>query len=200
MSSEFFVFDIETAGTESIALMLSAAFVYVEPQLLSADNNEAYQQLLDSSIFVKFKAKPQTLPPYNRLVEKDTLDWWSKQGEFQRNLAIIPNKIDMDVLDGVSVLREFFFSKPNAKNLSIWTRGTFDQPIFESTLKSYKLPAFVPFNSFRDIRTAIDIIYCDTSRRGYVDVPNFDQSKVISHHPVHDCARDALMLLRGGKH
>jgi hypothetical protein len=50
---------------------------------------------------------------------------------------------------------------------------------------------------WRDMRTAVDLLSGGTN--GYCDVvhPKFNRADVIKHHPVHDCALDAMMLLYG---
>ena len=50
---------------------------------------------------------------------------------------------------------------------------------------------------WRDVRTAVDCLY--GSSNGYVEVvkDGFDRAAVIKHHPVHDCALDAMMLMYG---
>lgn len=189
-----FFFDVETLSVESTAVILSAALLYVVPEDLPEDNNLAYDQLLASACFVKFNAKSQTLPPYNRTVDSDTLGWWKKQGAYQRECSLLPSPTDVSVPDGVKLLRESFESKP--KNLPVWVRGSMDQPALESLLKSFKIPTFVFYNNFRDVRTAVELLY-PLSKGGYVEIPDFDRDRVIKHHPSHDCAIDALMLLRG---
>jgi hypothetical protein len=50
---------------------------------------------------------------------------------------------------------------------------------------------------WRDVRTAVDLMGGGTN--GYCDVihPLFERAQVIKHHPVHDCALDAMMLMYG---
>jgi hypothetical protein len=50
---------------------------------------------------------------------------------------------------------------------------------------------------WRDVRTAVDILYGTTNGYVEVDHPLFDRTAVIKHHPVHDCALDAMQLLYG---
>lgn len=193
----FFVLDLETLGIESTSVVLSIGMVYVDPDILPTDPNKAYQYLMQKeSVFVKLKSKAQTFEPYYRTVDMSTYEWWKKQGEYQKQHAIQPTEHDLDVPEGIAILRSFFTSKPNYKNLPMWVRGSLDQPVFQSLLNSYKLPPFIDYNCYRDVRTAIDIIY-EHSKNGYVDIHGFDRDQVIKHHPVHDCAYDAIQLIRG---
>lgn len=192
----FFVMDLETIGIESTSVVLSAAFVYVDIDNLPSDPTAAYKQLLADSCFVKFKSKEQSLPPYNRTVDLDTLQWWKRQGEYQRKMALIPSEIDVGVVEGAERLRAFFKSKPSG--LPVWVRGSLDQPVFQSLLKSFSIPSFIEYNCYRDVRTAIDLIY-PGAKSGYVDIDGFDSYQVIKHHPTHDCAYDGLQLIFGNK-
>jgi hypothetical protein len=196
MSDAFFVFDIETLGVESTSVILSLGMVYCDPSTLSEDNNEAYKQLMESSIFVKFKAKEQTSPATNRTISKDTLDWWGKQGAFQKQHALEAQPYDVYAVDGLKALAKWYTGKEDYKNLPIWTRGGLDQLGYESLCRTFEVDAMARYNVYRDVRTAIDLIY-EKANGGYVDIPGFDVYQVAKHHPVHDSAYDALMLLRG---
>jgi len=190
----FFVLDLETLGVESTSVVLSAAFVYVDPDDLSTDNLTAYQQLLDGAAFAKFDAKEQR--SMGRTVDADTLNWWKKQGDVQKRTSLLPGDNDMTVIEGLDSLCDWYQKFPNWKTLPVWVRGSLDQPCFESLFRSVGKSPIVPYNCYRDVRTAIDLLY-PNSKAGYVDIPDFDQYTVIKHDPVHDCAYDALMMLRG---
>jgi hypothetical protein len=170
--------------------------VYCDPDLLPEDNNEAYKQLISQSIFIKFDAKEQ-IEKGNRTITKSTLDWWSKQGDLPRKTSFDKSPNDSPVFEGLTALRKFWSGHKNAKNLPIWVRGNLDQLILDSLMRAFDFDAFVNYNVYRDIRTALDLIYTETAQGGYVEIPDFDIYQVIKHNPVHDCAYDALMLIRG---
>jgi len=175
--------------------VLSVALLHVDATILPENNAEAYNHLLQRACFVKFNALEQMAK--KRTMDRSTMDWWSKQGEAQRKMSFIPSKDDSSVEFGIRILKDYFFSFENAKNLPIWVRGSLDQPVFESLFRAYDIKPFVHYNCYRDIRTAIEILYTDTAKGGYVDVPGLDPALVNKHDPVADCAYDALMLLRG---
>lgn len=191
----FFVFDVETLGIESTSVCLSLSMVYCDPESLSEDNNEAYQQLLKESVFVKFRAMEQVKA--GRQVCKSVIDWWDKQGDIQKKAAIVEQKDDVLAHDGLMKLRKFWSSYKDHKDLPIWIRGTLDQMILESLQRTFEVDSFISYNCYRDVRTAIELLYSDTAKAGYVAIPEFDQYQVIKHHPTHDCAYDALQLIRG---
>jgi hypothetical protein len=198
----FFVLDIECGAIESTTVVFSVAMVYVEPELLSADSNKAYRALIDTSFLqnacmIKFKSVEQTKPPYNRITDKGTMEWWkNKTGDVQRKASFLPSAADVSVPEGFAKLREWYDEKRNKQELPIWIRGTLDQMALDSLCNSYGLPYLARYNVYRDVRTAIDLLYPSGSS-GYVEIPGFDKDVVIKHHPVHDCAYDGLMLLRG---
>lgn len=193
----FFCFDVETLGIESTAICLSLGMVHCDPTVLPDDNDLAYQQMVNEGLFVKFKAKEQAEIFKARTVDQDVLTWWGKQGDVQKKASFIPSKTDLGAVEGLEVLREWWSSFPNHKNLPVWIRGTLDQMILESLQRSFGVDNFVMYNCYRDVRTAIELLYPDTAKGGYVEIPDFDNYQVIKHHPTHDSAYDALMLIRG---
>lgn len=62
-----FIFDIESLGVESNAVVLSAALIYFDPE-----KRPTYQDLLDEACFVKFKSKEQA--KVGRTVTLSTLE------------------------------------------------------------------------------------------------------------------------------
>jgi hypothetical protein len=192
--SGFFGADIETLSVESTCVVLSISMIHVDGDKLPKDNTKAYYQMLDSACTVKFNASEQIKA--KRHVDKNTVDWWVKQCEPAKEMSFYPLNSDKSVAEGSAILHEWFYTFPNAKNLPIWVRGSMDQPAYSSLLRSNGLPDLAPYNNFRDVRTAVELMYPD-SKAGYVDVPNFDTVNVIKHMPNHDVAYDLLMLLRG---
>lgn len=192
----FFVFDIETLGIESTAVVLSAALLYVDPDTLPTDNNKAYAALLKECCVVKFDAQEQIEHTPARTVDTGTVAWWTKQSYAAKNFSLRRGEIEYSVKDGSEKLVEYLKSKPNALKLPIWVRGSLDQPLYGSLLRSFQLPELMRYNNFRDVRTAVELLY-PSSAAGYVEIPDFNDAVVIKHIPTHDCVYDALQLLRG---
>jgi hypothetical protein len=86
---------------------------------------------------------------------------------------------------------------PNSDKQTMWARGSLDQMAIDSLAVKFGLEELTGYAQWRDVRTAIDILYGTTN--GYVEVvhPLFQRHQVIKHHPVHDCALDAMQLLYG---
>lgn len=187
-----FIFDIETLGVESTSIVLSLAVTHV------TDDTDDYQKLLDNSIFIKFDIREQH--NNGRTSDKSTRDWWDKQIESVKKTSLYPSDNDLSVKEGNNILVRWLTSKGFKKSDVVFARGSLDSSCYESLLKSFDIEPFIRYNQWMDVRTAISILY-ENSTYGYVDVdhPTFTTGLVIKHHPVHDCAYDAMMLKYGKK-
>lgn len=186
-----FVFDVETLGVESNAVVLSAALVHFDPE-----QKPDYQTMLDGACFVKFKAKDQ-IERLKRTVDIGTLEWWKNQHEYTRRVSFDPSGDDLTAEDGITVLHNYMNKFPNANKQTMWARGSLDQLVIDSLAVKVGMQQITGYNMWRDVRTAVDIMYGTTN--GYVEVehPTFRRHEVIKHHPVHDCALDAMQLMYG---
>ncbi len=193
---KIFALDIETLGIESTSVILSIGLVYVKDTTV-----KNYQEMLKDSLFVKLNAKEQ-ISKYGRTVDKDTLTWWKKQGEIQRKHSYIPSDKDVSVVEAVDSCIDWVKSK-NDDTALVWVRGSMDGPCMDNLFKSVLKSPLFGYNRYRDVRTAIDILYPNTSKNGYVEVdpeqcPDWSEDLVVKHHPVSDCLYD-LCMLRFGK-
>ena len=190
-----FMFDIETLGIESTTVILSAAIIYFDPE---KDADVSFKELVDRSLFIKFDAKDQ-VKRLDRTMTKSTLDWWNKQGEHQQKLSFVPDKSrDMITEDGLMLIRDYinkYHRGADPQTLTIWARGSLDQMAIDSLALKAGIDPIAPFNRWRDVRTAIDLM--TDSKNGYCKVEGLNWDEVAKHDPVHDCALDVLMLLRG---
>ena len=189
-----FMFDIETLGVESTTVVLSAGIIYFDPEV---DSNISYEDLVDRGMFVKFNAKDQ-VTRLSRTITKSTLDWWSKQGPWQIKESFDPNpETDMLAEDGLRLLKKYVtkYAKGNISKETMWARGSLDQMAIDSLCNKCDVEPLINFARWRDVRTAVDFLTGSTN--GYCQVADLDIHKIEKHHPVHDCAFDALMLMRG---
>lgn len=188
-----FMFDVETLGIESTSVVLSAAVIHF-------DINEefTYQDLIDSAVFVKFSAKDQ-IKNYKRTQTKSTLDWWNNQGQVAKKRSLIPSSQDLEVIEGIEILREYIDSFDKSRNKTVWSRGSLDQCVIDSLSRTAELPDLFPYYRWRDVRTALDLVK-DSTLNGYcsINLAGFDVDRdVVKHDPVHDCALDIMMLRYG---
>lgn len=180
-----YLFDIETLGTESTSVVLSASIIEFD-----ATKKYTYDELLSSAVFVKFNVKEQ-VQTYKRTIEKGALEWWKKQTEYVQSISLKPDSTDLSAIQGIQIIKDHI--SPNEK---IWARGSLDQMVIDSLCRNAGIESISEYNNWRDVRTAIDLMK-DTANNGYCDVPNFNRQDVIKHHPSHDCAYDIMMLLYG---
>lgn len=185
-------YDIESLGVNSDSVLLSAALVYVDPK-----ENKTYDEVIKDVCFVKFDVMEQ-LVKYKRKIDQGTIEWWEKQSLHARKISIIPNKeLDVSAEVGLATLKQY--AKQYKSGTTVWARGGMDQSITEHLFKQINVAPFAYFNSFRDLRTAIDIFYNGSSGYSVVssEAPGFDKSKVIKHDPCHDIVYDAFQLYHG---
>lgn len=185
-----FMFDVETLGVESTTVVLSAAMIHFDPE-----QRPTYQDLLDGACFVKFSAKEQF--DVGRSASKSTLEWWKSQHEYVRKVSLEPSREDMTVKNGMQKFYDYMAKFQNAKQQTMWARGSLDQMAIDSLAVKFGLEEITGYNMWRDVRTAVDIMFGTTNGYVEVDHPLFERHNVIKHHPVHDCALDAMQLMYG---
>lgn len=186
-----FIFDVETLGVDSNAVVLSAALIHFDPE-----KRPTYQDLLDDACFVKFKAKDQ-IQRLKRAVDLETLEWWKNQHSYVREVSFDPTGDDVTVEEGITRLHNYMNKFPNADKQTMWARGSLDQIVIDHMARQVGLQVITGYNMWRDVRTAVDILYGTTNGYADVDHPLFKRHEVIKHHPVHDCALDAMQLMYG---
>ena len=186
-----FIFDIETLGVESNAVVLSAALIHFEPS-----EKPTYQNLLDNACFVKFKAKDQ-VERLKRTIDLGTLEWWKNQHSYPRSVSLEVSSDDLTPEEGITRLHNYMNQFKNPAHQTMWARGSLDQMAIDSLAVRVEMQEITGYNMWRDVRTAVDLMSGGTN--GYCDVnhPLFERAQVIKHHPVHDCALDAMMLMYG---
>lgn len=190
----FFVLDIETLDIRSTAAVLQIGMVYVE----DVGKPRTYEDIINSGIYLKLDIVDQ-IKRLKRTTSQETIDWWKKQGAPQREVLRPDPKNDMRVEDALDVLTRWIKSKP--KNLVCWARGTLDSVVIDDLCRSTGTKSIFEYNDYRDVRTGLDMMY-PNSKNGYVDIDpelciGFNLSHVLKHHPTHDAAFDAAMLMFG---
>jgi hypothetical protein len=187
-----FIFDVETLGKESNSVMLSMAAIYFDPE-----TKPSYEDLYNSAFFVKFDVEDQ-VKRLDRKIGKTTMQWWAKQCDIVKAKSLKPNKAaDVKFEDGYEAMRTWAESKKDDQ-CYVWARGNLDQLVLDSFEEQLEIKPIWPFGRWRDVRTAIDILYNATNGYCPVNYKGFSaDAKVIKHNPVDDCAYDAMMLMYG---
>ena len=186
-------FDIETLGTESNSVVLSAAIVYAD-----LDSMHTWESLYTQSEFVKFSVEEQ-IKNYKRTVDRNTVEWWNKQCDMVKRKSFIPSKDDLSAKEGITKLRAYIKDKCDPEKTTIWTRGNLDQVAFDSLSKDCDEEVIMNYYNYRDVRTFVDVT-ANTSKRGYCKIskdkyPEFDNNIVMKHNPIDDIVYDVLMML-----
>ena len=185
-----FCLDVETTDIESTAIVLSAAIVGFNLE----DDDCTYEDLVERSLYVKFNAKEQKAA--GRSVSRETLEWWSKQGEEIQRMCFLPSKKDFSAEGGMGAINKYL-TENGDKDYFVWTRGSLDQMVMESLCRTFGIESVFHYNSFCDIRTALRCLKQTTNKRGYCDIPDFDRDKISKHNPIDDIVLDVLMLKYG---
>lgn len=186
-----FVLDIESLGIESNCAVLSVALIYFDPE-----KQPTYKDLLDEACFVKLNAKDQ-VDRLDRTINKETLEWWKNIHPYIRQVSFDPQSTDLLAEDGIAILKQYMAKYPGAEKQTMWTRGSLDQMAMDSLCVKLDIKPLTGYNMYRDVRTAVDCLTGSTNGYCNVEHPTFQRAEVIKHHPVHDCAYDAMMLMYG---
>lgn len=194
-----FMFDIETLGTESTSIILSAAITHFDFDDVKIRNPqderamlEEYRHYVNSSKVVKFDVREQK--DNGRIYTKGSVDWWKKQSQIAKDTSLTMREDDLSVKEGIRQIQEYVDAH-GGNNQIVWARGSLDQMAFDSLCRSIDMEPIFMYNMWRDVRTAIDILATE-SKGGYADIKNFNANNhVIKHVPQNDCALDILMVL-----
>lgn len=172
-------------------MILSAAIIRFVPE-----EKPSYDDLLKTALLVKFNARDQA-DRFKRTVTKSTLEWWEEQADWVRKFNVKPSPNDILAEDGLREIYKYMEKYPDHKTSTVWARGSLDQMAIDSLSRNCKMPSIAHYANWRDVRTAIDCLTGSTNGYCKVDYPGFESYNVIKHHPVHDCALDAMMLMCG---
>lgn len=190
-----YIFDIETLGLDQASVVLSMGCVYVDSM-----EPQSYGSLMKNQFFAKLDVKRQ-IQDLGRTTDSSTMDWWKKQADCVKQCSLIPQADDLSPLDAINALRAWVFSNTKQSRVICYTRGSMDVMVTEHLAKQVDTKLPWQYNDFRDVRTAVDILY-PNSKDGYVAIDpdlclGYNESMVIKHDPVHDAQIDAAMILYG---
>lgn len=187
-----FMFDVETLGKKSNAVILSLAATHFDP-----DSNPSPDTLRQNTFFIKFDAEDQ-IRRLKRTITPSSIEWWKKQCYNARAKSVIPTPIDAKFEDGYEYFRKW--SHQYKDSTWVWARGNLDQLVMDDIEEQLNLEPVFPYSRWRDVRTAIDFLYNTTNGYTSVDYPGYDPAlHITKHNPVDDCISDIMMLLYGKK-
>ena len=129
--------DIETLSTETNAVVLSiGAVIFGETKIIEDP----------------FYSTPDYLHQLasGRIVDKDCLAWWKKQGELAQDV-VSGNLLTRESNFNVALELNRVYQSYNCKE--IWCQGDFDIPIIRSWMETYSTNPAWHFGAVRDSRT-----------------------------------------------
>lgn len=187
-----FIFDVETLGKKTDSVMLSMACIYFNP-----NTKPDHIHLKNTAFFSKFSVQDQ-VTRLNRKMDKSTLDWWSNQSQNAKTQSFIPHPSDTTIEQGIQSFQSWVDSFNPTKNTPVFARGNLDQLILDSFHDQLNIPPVFPHYKWRDVRTAIDLIFNTTTGYCKTNHPTFNPDiHITKHNPIDDCVFDAMMLMYG---
>lgn len=191
MKNDCLIYDFETLGQDqrkSVVLSM-AALPFTEARFVS-DNPYTYEELLYSAKYIKFDAQEQ-VTKYGRTIDKDTLEWWSKQPPEARK-SLTPSKDDVSVVELYPFIMDLLDDPKNAKK--VYTRGnTFDPMFLQYLLEDIGQKDPFPWWCVRDTRSMIEgMSYGSDIKNSFM--PDELKEVFVHHNPIHDISMDVMRL------
>jgi hypothetical protein len=186
MTNNCLIYDFETLGkTPANSVVVCLALLPFSESRYTTDPY-TYNELLRSARLIKFNVAEQ-VNKYGRLIDKDTLKWWSEQSKEAQQL-LKPSDQDIPLEELHDILLSF--GKPK----KIYTRGnTFDPPFLESILAAVNKTDPFEWWNIRDSRSMIEgLSFGSGLKHGFI--PPELKEVFIPHNPIHDIAIDIMRM------
>ena len=133
--------DLETLATTPDAAVLTIGVCRFDPK-----GND-----IDTTFYERVKLETQE--NYNRVINEDTLSWWSQQDKQIQEDAFGEGEDRIDLQDAMKKLYTFGLGTTN-----VWSHGAiFDIVILENICRSFQQAITWKFWEVRDTRTLFDI-------------------------------------------
>jgi len=181
------VYDFETMSQDVLngVVICLASLNFDEDRFIT--NPYTFQELVDQCQLIKFDVKEQ-VQKYNRTIDPDTVDWWSKQSKESQKILKPSN-------EDVSITELYTFLIDNVKIQEcdkVYTRGGMFDPMFmESILKCYGKSDPAKWWTYRDTRSLFDGMTWGSDIKNTF-IPKELESIFIKHDPCHDIAMDVM--------
>lgn len=181
--------DTETLGTEHDALVLNLGIVP-----FNIDDQDDPYNLLKKSLTVRFDKK-QLFATKRFSYTDDTKNWWKKQPQEVQDLNLKATPDDVSLAVGCQQIIDFLEKNKYSRKSTLWTRGLdFDIPIVKNLFNVSGLP--YPFNPFmsRDVRTFLEVLTGEDSRRWRPNGYNERLKYFPKHFSTYDAIRDVIFM------
>lgn len=182
------IFDFETLSQEQTnGVVLSMAMLNFAESRFVSDIAYTFDELVENTHTIKFNVEEQ-VKKYKRQINKDTLDWWSQQGDLAKK-QLKPSKDDVSI----DQLYNFFIVNKSANVKKVYTRGnTFDPIFLEYIMRQIHKPMPYDWWEVRDTRSLIEGLSWGTDLKNSF-IPEGCEN-FIAHDPKHDIAMDVMRL------
>ena len=190
------IYDFETLSKDpETGVVLSMAIVGFDIDRFAA-NPYTFEDLIEGgeaskgSKTFKFDVKEQ-VSVFGRKIQKDTLEWWSSQGEAAK-AVLKPSSNDISI----TLIEKLFTDYIGGRKLHrVFTRGNSFDPVFlSSLLKATGNKEPYSWWNLRDTRSFIEGLSFGADLNNDFIPPDFDERKFIKHDPAHDIALDVLRI------
>ncbi len=182
------IFDFETLSQEQTnGVVLSMAMVNFSESRFTSDIPYTFDELVQNTKMIKFNVEEQ-VKKYNREINRDTLTWWSEQGELAKQ-QLKPSDDDVSI----DQLYNFFILNKSANVKKVYTRGnTFDPIFLEYIMRQTNNPMPYDWWEVRDTRSLIEGLSWGADLK-HSFIPDGCKN-FIAHDPKHDIAMDVMRL------
>lgn len=181
------IYDYETLGQNpNSAPILSIAIYTFNTNTI---HSLTIENIVKDCVFASFDVSEQ-VKNYGKIIEKDTLEWWSKQSkEAQKQIA--PSDSDVSIRD----LPTLFKAAKVDESDRVFTRGNTFDPIFTSQIfKDINVEEPYKWWTIRDMRSLIEGMTYGSSVKNNFIPPSVNESDLVLHDPRYDIALDVLRI------
>lgn len=190
-----FIIDVETLGITPDAIVVDISVLVFD---LNDKKIPSFNKLVECGRRFKLSIESQK---GIRKTTRATVDWWKSQDAEARK-HLLPSKDDLTIEQALQSIESFLDEMGVVKSKSHgWCRGmSFDFPILSSLMRNVlgtdeivELELCRYYNQ-RDIRTAFEA-YALVRNMTSIPLPEGALDGYVPHDSIHDCAKDALMLM-----
>lgn len=182
-----YFYDFETMGVDPyMAPVLSFAGISIDFEKMQNDEY-TLDYIIENSTYAKFDVREQIKD--GCIVEKETMDWWSNQGEDAKHV-LKPSKQDISIKN----ISDLFIESGSNNAKFVYTRGnTFDPIFIDRLVKKYELKTPYAWWTIRDTRSYIEGLMYPLLERNDFDIFG-ETDQIVKHNPRYDIAADILRI------
>lgn len=190
MSKDCIIYDFETLSQKPSGVVVCAAALRFNENRYLSDDPYVYQELVDSSKFIKFSIREQ-VEIYGRGIQKSVIEWWKDRPKDAQQL-IEPSDDDRPLADIIPFFENLIGDSSQIDK--VYTRGNNFDPIFmDSILENLNSKSLYGWWLVRDTRSMIDGLSFGANINNKFIVPGL-ADQFIAHDPQHDVAMDVMRM------